>query len=55
MRLVTSDFGNLAFSFCEMSEQTGSASKTKYRLLPAQESGSLNISRLTTNQNLPQL
>jgi hypothetical protein len=35
-----------------MSEQTGSASKTKRPLLPPQESESLNISPLTSNQNL---
>jgi hypothetical protein len=52
MRFLAALYSNLAFAACEMSEQTGSASKTKRPPLPPQGSRSLNSSPVTSNQNL---
>jgi hypothetical protein len=41
-RVAAPIYDNLAFAFCEIDEQTGSANETNRPLLGPQESGSLN-------------
>jgi hypothetical protein len=51
--LAGENCADLAFIFCEMREQTGSASETKCLLPSSRERGRLNSSRLVSKQNPP--